>query len=179
MIVISLFWIFILFVLLAVYIFLIVGKCLTQAPFLPVLRNTKRKAIEYLQLQDNSVFYDLGCGDGRVLLEASNQNPKVRCIGIELAPLPYLLARIRTRNYKQIHIQRKNIFTVPLHNATHVYMYLMPKMMNALLPRLMSDLQPGTKLISCDFMFKDKVPIETIEVAQKGHHSQKLYIYEF
>jgi hypothetical protein len=93
-----------------------------------------------------------------------------------MAPLPQLLAWLRTKTepLKNVTLMRKDARSISLTDATHVYMYLMPNMMEILYPKLLEELRPGTRLISCDFTFKHKKPVSVVEV--KDH---KLYLYDF
>ena len=57
------------------------------APFNPSSDQIQTKAMELLQLQQNDVLFDLGCGDGRLLIAAVKKYPGLRCVGVEIDPV--------------------------------------------------------------------------------------------
>ena len=134
-------------------------------------------------LPEGSVVYDPGCGDGRVLFAIAKRNPGVRCVGIEIRLFPYMLAMSKKQNHPEANIEfvRGNCFTQDLSVATHMYVYLYPKVMDSLLPKLMRELKPGTELISLDFKFKKKQPERVIPLAsaERKKLGQTLYAYRF
>ncbi len=153
----------------------------TKAPFVPIPNEVLPKIIEALKLTPSSVFVDLGCGDGRVLMAATKQFPNIRCIGIDKALFAIMSARfVARRMYPNISFIRSNFFKTSFRDATHVFTYLFPRLMNDLLPHLEKELRPGTRLVSCDFTFNNKKPVEVIELDRPQHALGKtLYVYEF
>ena len=153
---------------------------LNSAPFVRISKNTIPKIIELLDIKDDSVVYDLGCGDGRVLLECYKYNPKAQYIGIERSTIPYILARIKTRGIDKIKILRGDFLKKDLSQATHLFLYLLPKTMDGLLPKLEKELASETKLISYNFSFLRKQPEKTIKFLNpKQKRSRLLYLYRF
>ena len=151
----------------------------TDAPFVPVPRGVEDKIVESLKLDKDSMLYDLGCGDGRILFKAVKKYPEIRAVGMEIALFPYLLAKFKTRKYKNIEIKRENIFQTDLRPATHIFLYLYPKVLTKLLPQIKNDCNLGTKIISCDFIFENLKPSEIIELNNpQSQRGQKLFIYQ-
>ncbi|HEY0221199.1 MAG TPA: hypothetical protein VGC58_03180, partial [Candidatus Paceibacterota bacterium] len=75
-----------------------------DAPFVPVPRGIMKEIVKNLDLKNDSILYDLGCGNGEVLIEAVREHPQIKAVGVELAFLPYLIAKFKTRKYKNIEI---------------------------------------------------------------------------
>ncbi len=138
-----------------------------------------------LKIKDNSIVFNLGCGDGRVLFYLSQQNSKAKYIGVEDNTFLLLLARSKNwwNNLKQknkIEIINKDFFKQDLSEATHIFTYLYPNIMDDLLPKLDEELKHGTHLISLNFQFTLKRPIAEIELPKKSYQPiKKIYIYEF
>lgn len=154
----------------------------SKIPFIPVRKKVLREIILALELRDGSVLYDLGCGDGRVLFVAGKLNPDVRCVGIEIAPFPYLWAKAREflSKSKNTSIIRGNMFDKDISSATHVFLYLFPKIMDSLLSKFEKELTPGARVVSCDFQFSNKKPIKILDLKSGSHElNRKLFIYEF
>ncbi|MEK7211069.1 MAG: hypothetical protein AAB731_00360, partial [Patescibacteria group bacterium] len=83
-------------------------------------------------------------------------------------------------NPRNVKILRKNFFRADLSAATHIFTYLFPKPMNELLPKFKKELKPGARVVSCDFLFKEKEPAEIIELHRsKNQLARRLYVYEF
>ena len=149
-----------------------------DAPFVPIPREIEDKIIESLKLNEDSVLYDLGCGDGRVLKSAVEKYPNIKAVGIEIAFIPYLLARFKTRKNKNIEIRREDIFKTDIANATHIFTYLYPKVMEKLMPVLEKKCRSGTRIVSCDFEDKNRKPTEIIELSKNNSgRGKRLIIY--
>lgn len=149
----------------------------SNVPFVPVPFKAEEKIIEALKLNDQSVFYDLGCGDGRILILASQKYPEMKAVGLEISFLPFLLAKWKCRKYKNIKILRENFYKYDFSNATHIYCYLYPKIVNDLIKIAKEKCRPGTRLVTCDFIAKDYTYTETISIEGNGVRGKNLYVY--
>ena len=150
----------------------------TDAPFVPIPDETLEKIIEHLKLDNNSVLYDLGCGDARILKKAVEKYPGLKAVGIEIAFMPYLLARLKTRKNKNIRIKREDIFSADLSNATHVFVYLYPEVMENLVPILEKKVKVGTRVVSCDFEDKNRKPTEIVYLDTLAKRGKRLIVYK-
>lgn len=153
-------------------------------PFIRTRESVAQEAAEaFGQLAAGSVVYDPGCGDGRVLFAIAARNPGARCVGIELRIFPYLRALLLKRKHPDANILlvRGNAFRQDLSEATHLYTYLYPEVMDRLLPKLQKEVRPGTILISLDFPFTDKEAEKTIPLAsaEEGKLGRMLHVYRF
>jgi hypothetical protein len=141
-----------------------------------------RKAMD---ISDNSVVYDLGCGDGRILIYLSRFNKKAKYMGIENNIFPFILTKIESylNNKKRgvkVEVINGDFFKQNLSNATHIFIYLYPNIMDELLPKFEKELKPGTRLVSLSFKFASKNPISEIDLGRSKYQlGRKLYIYRF
>jgi precorrin-6B methylase 2 len=153
-----------------------------RAPFIPISKDVLDEIVSALELTKGSVLYDLGSGDGRVVFAAATYGEDVQVVGVERSFVPFVLSSFKRRriNSSNTKFIRANFFDVPVDDATHVFLYLFPGLMNLLLPKLQKELSPGTRVVSCDFKFKDKQPVKVIDMHRKKTDlGRKLYIYEF
>jgi len=107
-------------------------------------------------LSDQAMVYDLGCGWGSLVIALARAFPDARIRGIELSPLPYWVARIRTRNLPNVFLRRANFFTFDLRDAQAVTSYLMTKQMPRLADFLDRTLKDGTPVVSLTFWFRER-----------------------
>jgi cyclopropane fatty-acyl-phospholipid synthase-like methyltransferase len=99
------------------------------------------------------VVYDLGCGDGRIVIAASKKYG-ARAIGVDLDP-----ARIREANAnakaagvdKFVTFRVEDLFKTDLRDATVVTLYLLPELNRRLIPKLFAELKPGARVVSHDW----------------------------
>ncbi len=154
-----------------------------DAPFIPSKPELLPEIVAALDLSDESVLYDLGCGDARILTACCREQPRARYVGIEKNWLPYLWAKMRLRKMKlsgNVGIRKENIFDADLSGATHVFTYLLKKQMIRLEPKLKKELQAGAILASLAFPLLSKEPDRTVPIRGKaGQKEKKLYLYVY
>ncbi len=121
--------------------------------------STPRWAIAWLQnnlpLQPSDVLYELGCGDARVLTALATSFPDTKCIGIEIQWWPYLLAKWRTRQLRNVTILRADLYRQDLSAATLVYGFFITNFVPKLRHTLRNKLRAGTRVISFGFALPD------------------------
>jgi SAM-dependent methyltransferase len=111
------------------------------------------KALQLAQLQPGELLYDLGSGDGRVLVLAARQF-QARAVGIEISRLHCLVSRFfawNSRVNKQVSIIQADFYTADLHNADVVFAYMTSRQVARLRPHLESQLRPGTRVVTISF----------------------------
>ena len=153
-----------------------------RSPFLRTPRAYFETIFDALELEAGDVLYDLGCGDGSLLLECAIRNPNVRCIGIERNPLLCAYARARAHvrgNPKNLTFARGNLFEKDLNDATHLYTYLVPSSMELLSQKLARE-NIRVRLASRAFPLRDWAPTSVRELSRtEGAHGQhQLFVYD-
>lgn len=157
----------------------------SKVPFIPVPNSILKDIYKELKVKEGSVVYDLGCGEGRVLFYISRLIPKAKYIGIENSTFPLILARLRAWWHRkttgtEIEIINEDFFNRDLSDATHVFTYLYPNVMDDLLPKFDKELKSGTRLVSVTFKFTTKQPIAEIDLDRNKYQlARKIYVYEF
>lgn len=143
------------FVIFFVIVFCFSFVLLFGAPYLPSVKTQSNIALDLLEIKNGDVFYELGCGDGRVLLMAEQRGAKA--IGYELNPIIFLFAKIRTFKKRQnITVIFGNFWSADLTNADKVYVFLLDKFMDRLDKKLESELKSGSLLASFAFKMHSK-----------------------
>jgi hypothetical protein len=128
------------------------------APYLPTHSPQIDLALDKLDLKPGELLYELGSGDGKVLIHAAKKGYKA--VGYEINPLLYAISMVRTRKYRNsIQIILGNYWKADISKADGVYVFLLDRFMERLDKKLCSELRPGTKLASYVFKIPGKKPI--------------------
>lgn len=162
-----------------------IGNLKSRVPFVTASRGVFKYIKEAFSLTDNNIVYDLGCGDGRILFYLSKFSPNAKYIGIEHSTFPFILAKLgsflnKKKTGVDVNIIQKDFFKQDLSNATDVFTYLYPNLMDELLPKFEKEFKTGTKLVSLSFKFTNKIPIKEVDLDRSKYKlGRKLYIYQF
>lgn len=139
-----------------------------NAPFITSPQDVVDQMLELAELDENDVIYDLGCGDGRIVITAAKRYG-CRGIGYEYDPKIAEMAREHARAEKVDHlvtIEQRDIFTLDkteLNQATVITLYLLPWMNEKLLPRL-AELDEGKTIVSHDWDLPGIKPDRQVEI---------------
>ncbi len=129
-------------------------------PPVPTKPERIRKALKLANLQPNEVLYDLGAGDGRVLLQAAREFG-ARAVGIEVGPIQcaWIWLRVAASGLgNQIQIRWANFYKADLHDADVVFFYATSKEVGKLAPHLEQQMKKGARLVSISADFPDWEP---------------------
>ena len=133
----------------------------TGVPPVP-LRSRERQAVIALLgqagLGPKAVIYELGCGWGGLALALARAFPEASVVGIELSPLPWLVARLRARGEPRVRIERGDFFAADLAKADAAVCFLMMKPMEPLAAKLDRELAPETPVVAVAFWFRGRAP---------------------
>jgi SAM-dependent methyltransferase len=134
-------------------------------PFVPSPQEVVDKMIEVGGVKKGDTVYDLGSGDGRIVIAAAKKG--ARAVGFEIDPALVKEARdnIRKAGVQELaEIRNEDILTVDLSPASVVTMYLLPDVNLKLKPNLLSQLKPGSRIVSHSFDMGEWKPDTTERV---------------
>ena len=143
------------------------------APWVPTPMSKVHKMLTMAEVGPDDVVYDLGCGDGRMIVTAARRYGS-RAVGIELDPLRYLWCQILItvlRLRGRIRILYGHFFTKDLSAASVVTCYLMQSTNEKLQGKLKRELHPSTRVISSDFTFPELRLLQRDETEHIGLYS--------
>ena len=117
--------------------------------------------LEAAQIKAGEKVYDLGCGDGRLLIEANRQYAAI-AVGIEISPFFCWVSKLKARLAQaQVIIVRGNFFQIDFSDADVVFCYLLPGQMKRLAPRF-AQLKPEARIVSLRFEIPGWKPFQRI-----------------
>ncbi len=134
----------------------VIWTWVTGAAWDPTPKKVIEKILDNLDIKEIDIVYDLGCGDGRFLIETAKRY-RCRCIGIEIDPIRYLISKIRVKLHKledRIEIRFGNFFSSDLRGATVIFCFLTEETNRELEYKFYKELPYGTIVISYVWRFK-------------------------
>jgi SAM-dependent methyltransferase len=162
-------WILVLCLILAIGGLWAAGYAQTRTPdviYVPTPPNVVAEMLRLTNVTKDDVVYDLGCGDGRLVITAAKRYG-ARGVGIDIDPQRIDESRANARKAgvtKRVKFLEQDLFQADIGEASVVTLYLLPKLNVELRPKLLRDLRPGTRLVSHDFDMGEWQPDQTVQV---------------
>jgi len=147
---------------------------ISRVPLYLTNRNTAEELLKFLPDTYSKVI-DLGCGDGGLLRRLAQARPDCHFVGIEHAPLTWLVAQLRAWGLPNLNIKLGDFWNEPLGNYGVVYAFLSPAPMPRLWEKAGTEMATGSTLISNSFAVPDVVPADVIDVDDR--RATRLYVY--
>lgn len=140
-----------------------------DVPYEPTAPAVVQAMLRLAKIGSGDVVYDLGCGDGRIVI-AAVQREGTRGVCVDIDPQRIAEARDNARKAgveERIQFRTEDLFTTPIGDATAVMLFLYPEINLKLRPRLLRELKPGTRVVSHWHDMGDWVPQETVRVTNR------------
>lgn len=150
-----------------------------NAPFIVTRPELVERILELAAPAKDDVLYDLGCGDGRIVIAAAK---KYGCRGVGFDIDPERIAESRANAQAGgvedlTTFDERDIFTLDLSQADVVVLYLLPRLNARLVPQLLH-LKPGARIVSHDFDLPGYPPDERVTVpSPDGSPDHVLYLW--
>jgi SAM-dependent methyltransferase len=141
------------------------GKGL-DVPYVQTPPHVVTAMLRMAHVGQHDVVVDLGCGDGRVVVAAAKQFG-ARGVGYDIDPQRISEARenaARADVTERTRFVQRNLFDASISEATVITVFLLPSVLEKLRPRLLSDLAPGTRVVSHSFPLRNWKPVQKLEV---------------
>jgi SAM-dependent methyltransferase len=138
-----------------------------DVPYVPTPPEVVESMLKLGQVHTGDVLYDLGCGDGRIVVMAVQKFGAKAGTGIDINPQRIKEAQENARQAgvsDKARFIEKNLFEADFHDATVVTLYLLPEVNLRLRPKLLNDLKVGTRIVSHQFDMGDWKPDQTIQL---------------
>ena len=141
--------------------------------FVPTPDDVVDMMLHLARVTRNDILYDLGCGDGRIVVAAAKKY-RCRAFGYDIDPVRVQesLDNVKeNRVGRLVKIEEKDIFTLDLRPATVITLYLLPELNVRLIPQL-EKLRPGCRIVSHDFDMKGVKPDAVLEMESEDDGSE-------
>ncbi len=150
-----------------------------DVPFVPTPEVVVKRMLQLANVKPGEVLYDLGCGDGRIIITAA-RDFGARAFGVEIRKDLYeqCVRRIKELGLEdRITVINGNFFEVPVSDADVVTMYLLTSVNERLRPKLEKELRPATRVVSHDFEMIGWKPVIAEDLYEEWR-SHKIYLYK-
>jgi SAM-dependent methyltransferase len=154
-----------------------------KEPFLAPYAATPEEIVDEMlrlaEVRKDDVVYDLGSGDGRIVITAARRYG-ARGVGVEIDPKLVRLSRENARRAgveELVEFREQDVLTVDLSPATVVTLYLFREANLLLRPRIQTQLRPGSRVVSHDFDMGDWQPAATLRIPDKTGRVRTLHFW--
>jgi SAM-dependent methyltransferase len=140
-----------------------------EVPYVPTPEDVVAKMLKMANVSGDDVVYDLGCGDGRIVITAAKELG-CRGVGIDIDPTRIQESRVNASNAgvtDKVKFFQMDLFEADISEATVVTLYLLSRVNLRLRPKLFRELRPGTRVVSHDFSMGEWQPERSEVVEEK------------
>ena len=137
-----------------------------DVPFVPTPQQVVDRMLEVAKVGPNDLVYDLGSGDGRIVIAAAKKHG-ARGVGIDIDPRRVADGKRNAREAgvaDRIEFREGDLFNADISDATVVTLYLLSAINLQLRPKLLAELKPGTRIVSHAFGMGDWKPLATEKI---------------
>jgi precorrin-6B methylase 2 len=138
-----------------------------DVPYVPTANNVVQAMLKLAGVKNTDVVYDLGCGDGRIVITAAREFGAAQGVGIDINPERIKEARENAQKAgvtDRVRFVESDLFTADIKEATVVTLYLLTSVNERLRPKLLAELKPGTRVVSNTFGMGDWKPDKEEEI---------------
>ena len=150
------------------------------APSVGAPEHAVDKILEMANLKPGETLYDLGCGDGRILIAAAKKY-NVKAVGIEISGSQAETASEKVKKaglQNQVKVIHGNFMHTDLSPANVVTLYLATTANDTLRPNLERYLRPNTRVVSYDYPIPGWKPMDVAESVGRHRDTHMIYLYE-
>ena len=137
-----------------------------EVPYVPTTEEGVKVMLKLADLKNSDVVYDLGCGDGRIVIAAA-KSYGAHAVGIDIDPKRIAEAKENAHRAgveNLVRFEENDLFQADIHDATVVTLFLLSSVNQRLRPKLLQDLKPGTRVVSNTFSMGDWKPDKELTI---------------
>src|ERR1043165_435901 len=148
-------------------------------PYVPTPQEVVERMLEMAQVKKGDIVYDLGSGDGRIVVTAAKKYG-VKAIGFEIDPQRIKESHENIKKAgveKLVEIRQQDIRTVDLSAASVLTMYLLPEVNLMIRPNIWTQMKAGSRVVSHDFDMGDWKPVREEHIKDSSGWEHTLYLW--
>ncbi len=148
---------------------------ISLAPYVPTQRDVVERMLELACINPSDVVFDLGCGDGRILLSAVQDFGAHQAVGYEMREDLYtgVVAKINNEHLEdRVAVFHDDLLNADLSNATVITLYLTTSGNSKLKPKIIQEAKAGTRIVSHSFRVEGWSPTH-----RESFHGHTIYVY--
>ena len=141
-----------------------------DVPYVPTTEEAVKAMLKLAEVKKTDIVYDLGCGDGRIVIAAAKQYG-AHGVGIDINPERIQEARENAKKAgveNLVRFEENDLFVADIHEASVVTLFLLSSVNLKLRPKLLKDLKPGTRIVSNTFDMGDWKPEKELTLDDTG-----------
>lgn len=156
------------------------ARAAPRAPFIPTPLPVVHAALRAAWVTPCDTVYDLGAGDGRVVVIAARDYCVKKAVGVEVDPVLVEVARAYAKIHgvaDRVEIIEEDFMKVSLEDATLVYIYLYKSINEVLRPKLEAELRPGARVVTVDFPVPGWTPVYVKRLRDESDILRSVHVY--
>ena len=137
-----------------------------DVPYVPTRQTVVNAMLKLANVQQSDVLFDLGCGDGRIVVTAA-KNFGTKGTGVDLDPVRIKEAKENAKAAEVtelVNFMEGDLFDIDFSKATVLTLYLLPSVNLKLRPKILKEMKPGSRIVSHDFDMGDWKPDQELQV---------------
>jgi ubiquinone/menaquinone biosynthesis C-methylase UbiE len=137
-----------------------------DVPYVPTRQAVVDAMLKIADVKKSDVLFDLGCGDGRIVVTAAKRFG-TKGTGVDIDPQRIKEAKINAQESEVtdlVNFIEADLFTIDFSKASVLTLYLLPSVNLKLKPKILSEMKPGSRVVSHDFDMGDWKPDQEIQV---------------
>jgi predicted RNA methylase len=149
-------------------------------PYVPTPYPVVREMLRLAGVGPEDIVYDLGCGDGRILVVSVKEFNAKKAVGIEKDPERVKEAKNNIINHglaERVVVVNDDFFNVNISEATVVTLFLLTSVNEALRPKLENELRDGARVVSHEFRIPGWNPVRVVDVKDDNGLTHTIYLY--
>ena len=155
-----------------------------EVPYVPTTDEAVKAMLKLAEVKKTDVVYDLGCGDGRIVIAAA-KTYGAHGVGIDINPQRIQEAKENAKRAgveNLVRFEENDLFKADIHEASVVTLFLLPKVNLRLRPKLLHESKPGTRIVSNTFDMGDwkaekEATVGDPDDGQYSGLSKRLYLW--
>ncbi|MDA1015321.1 MAG: methyltransferase domain-containing protein [Planctomycetota bacterium] len=147
--------------------------------YVPTPNDVVAKMLQMAKVKKTDLVYDLGCGDGRIVVTAARKFG-AKGVGFDINPQRLKESNENIKKYnvgKLVKVENKNIFDLDLSKASVITLYLLPKLNVRLIPQI-EKMKPGSRIVSHNYDMEGIKPTETVQFkSREDNITHTIYLW--